>query len=186
MSLLDVQNFLARLYTDENLRLEFLAAPEKIGKDNNLNEKEVAELAQVLPAELNFFADSLRWKRLREVEKLLPLTKKALAEDFEKYFREFASQFTPETIKKHLEDAVRFAEFLQMKEIESNWIKDLAKYEQAKLEFNACRKHFVFKQFDYDIKEISLQTTIPEKEFKQKKTFAVWLRFRKQTRHYIW
>jgi len=186
MSLLDVQNFLAQVYTDENLRLEFLAAPEKIGKDNNLNEKEVAELAQVLPAELNFFADSLRWKRLREVEKLLPLIKKALAEDFEKYFREFANQFAPVSIKKHLEDAIGYAEFLQTRKLAPDWIKDLAKFEQAKLEFNGYGKLFVFKQFNFNIKEISLQPSIPKKEFKQKKTFAVWLRFRKQTRLYIW
>ncbi len=32
MSLLDVQNFLARLYTDERLHCEFLSAPERIKK----------------------------------------------------------------------------------------------------------------------------------------------------------
>ena len=49
MSLLNVQNFLARIYTDENLRREFLSAPEVIGKANNLNETEIAELAEVFP-----------------------------------------------------------------------------------------------------------------------------------------
>jgi len=53
MSLLDTQNFLARIYTDESLRREFLAAPEKIGRENNLSEREIAELAEVFPDELN-------------------------------------------------------------------------------------------------------------------------------------
>ncbi|MDQ3749399.1 MAG: hypothetical protein M3367_10375 [Acidobacteriota bacterium] len=184
MSLLGVQNFLARLYTDENLRREFLSAPEQTGRENNLTEKEIAELSAILPAELNLFADSLRWKRLREVEKLLPLTKRALAEDFEIYFREFASGFLPATVKKHLEDAIQFAEFLQGKE--KNWKKNLAKYEQAKLEFNNCGKNFIFKVFDYDIKEIFRKGVGAQGEFKRKKTFAVWLRIGKLARQFIW
>ncbi len=184
MSLLDVQNFLARLYTDESLRREFSSAPEKIGKVNNLNEKEIAELTEILPAELNLFADSLRWKRLREVEKLLPFTKQVLAEEFEIYFREFAGKFLPATVKKHLEDAIQFAEFLQGKE--KNWKKDLAQYERAKLEFNNCDKNFIFKVFDYDIKEILRTGAQAHREFKRKKTFAIWLRIGKIARQFIW
>ena len=100
MSLRDVQNFTARIYTDAQLRREFLSAPEKFGKQNNLTEREISELIGVLPDEINFFADSLFSKRLREVEKLLPLTKRILTTDFEKHFREFAVQYTPESIKK--------------------------------------------------------------------------------------
>lgn len=186
MSLLDVQNFTARIYTDENLRRKFLSAPEQTGRENNLSEKEIAELAAVFPEELNFFADSLLYKRLREVEKLLPLTARALSKDYEKHFREFAVQYTPESIKKHLEDAVRFAEFLQTKEIELIWARDLAKYERAKLEFNVYQKRFLFRIFDYDVKEIFRHHAMPQRKFLRKKTFAAWLRFGRQTRHYIW
>lgn len=178
MSLLDVQNFLARIYTDEVLRRQFSSAPEKVGTENNLTEKEVAELIGILPDEINFFADSLRWKRLREVEKLLPLTKKVLAADFESHFREFANQFTPESIKKHLEDAIRFAAFLQ--EAEKNWKRDVARFESAKLEFYAGGKRFVFKIFDYDVKEISRRVAELPLNFEKRKTFAVWLRIGKR------
>jgi hypothetical protein len=184
MSLLDVQNFLARLYTDESLRREFSSAPEKIGGENNLTGKEIAELAEILPAELNLFADSLFYKRLREVEKLLPLTKEVLAEDFEIYFCGFADQFLPATVKKHLEDAIQFAEFLQG--TENNWKKDLAKYERAKLEFNNCGKDFIFRVFDYDIKEIFRTGARAQRKFKRKKTFAVWVRIGKIARQFIW
>lgn len=180
MSLLDVQNFLTRIYTDENLRREFLSAPERIGKENNLTDKEIAELGEVLPAELNLFADSLFLKRLHEVEKLLPLTKNALAGDFENYFREFANQFLPESIKKHLEDAIRFAGFLHSKNLELIWAKDLAKFEQAKLEFYGLNKRVVFRILDYNVKEISRQGTKAQSEIRKKKTFAVWLRIGKR------
>jgi len=184
MSLVETQNFLARIYTDENLRREFLSAPERTGRENNLSEKEIAELTEVLPAELNSFAESLFYKRLREVEKFLPLTKQVLAEDFEIYFREFAGGFLPVTVKKHLADAIQFAEFLQAKE--KNWKKDLAKYERAKLKFNNCGKNFIFKVFDYNIKETIRQGAGAQKEFKRKKTFAVWLRIGKFARRFIW
>ena len=186
MSLLHAQNFLARIYTDAQLRREFLSSPEQVGKENHLTEKEIVELAEILPAELNFFAESLFWKRLREVEKLLPVTKRVLAAEFENYFREFADQFTPVSIKKHLEDAIEFAGFLQSKEIAPVWAKDAAKFERAKLEFNGYEKRFVFKMFDYDIREIfSRNAENTQSVIKKRKTFALWLRIGKKARQFV-
>jgi len=178
MSLLDVQNFTARIYTDENLRREFSAAPDDIGKQNNLTETEIGELVGILPDEINRFAESLFWKRLREVEKLLPLTKRITGADFEIYFREFANGFTPESIKKHLEDAIRFAEFLR--ERETSWKSDAARFEAAKLEFYALGKSLVFKRFDYNVKEISRRIHESPVDFERRKTLAVWMRIGKR------
>jgi hypothetical protein len=186
MSLLEQQNFLARLYTDENLRRAFLSSPEEIGKENNLDEKEIAELAAVLLGELNFFADSLFWKRLREVEKMLPLTRRFSAERFEKHFREFSQNYQPNSIKKHLEDAIEFVNFINKGEKEDIWIKDLARFEQAKLEFNGYGKNFVFRVFDFDVKEIHRRDAETQNfELKRKKTFALWLRIGKRVKHFI-
>lgn len=186
MSLLEQQNFLARLYTDENLRRAFLCEPEKIGKENNLDEKEIADLAAIVPEELNFFADSLFWKRLREVEKMLPLTRKFLAEKFEKYFREFSQNYQPNSVKKHLEDAVEFVNYINRREKEDIWLKDLARFEQAKLEFNGYGRNFIFRVFDFDVKEIQLKGAEAQSfELKKKKTFALWLRIGKKVKHFI-
>jgi hypothetical protein len=169
MSLLEVQNFLARIYTDKDLRRAFFAEPEKIGLEAGLSENEIAELKQVLPEELNFFAESLFYKRLREVEKFLPLTKESLGKDFETYFREFAGQFVPTSIKKNYEDAVEFCKFLQPKSLKQNWSKDVVKFEQAAMEFGAGKRRFILKIFDYDLKT------------KQKrKNFRLWLRIGKR------
>lgn len=111
MSLLQQQNFLARLYTDEKLRRDFLSEPEKTGRENNLNECEIADLKAVLPDEMSFFADSLFWKRLREAERFLPLTKDFLGENFTKLSKIFSQNFNPQSIKKHLEDAFEFCGF---------------------------------------------------------------------------
>ncbi|MDQ3799777.1 MAG: hypothetical protein M3384_10015 [Acidobacteriota bacterium] len=189
MSLRDVQNLLARIFTDEDLRLRFLREPEKTGAENNLNATEIEQIRQLLPEQVNFFADSLFHKRLHEVEKLLPLTRKALAKDFEKYFREFANRFLPRTIKKHLEDALGFADFLQSKEVEPVWIKDLAKFEQSRLAFNNSEKRFLLKRFDFDIreilKEISRAGAKPQSEFPKRRTFAAWLRLSGRVKHFI-
>jgi hypothetical protein len=190
MSLRDVQNLLARIFTDEDLRLRFLREPEKTGAENNLNAAEIEQIRQLLPEQVNFFADSLFHKRLHEVEKLLPLTRKALERDFEKYFREFASRFLPQAIRKHLADALEFGDFLQSREIKPFWIKDLAKFERARLSFNNSEKRFLLKRFDFDIrkilKEISREGAKAQREFPRRKTFAVWLRIGGRMKHFIY
>jgi hypothetical protein len=165
MSIQDMQNFLARIYTNGNLRREFLSAPYEIGQANNLSKKEIAELVEVFPEELNSFADSLFYKRLREVEKFLPLTKNAFGKDFEKRFRGFADSYLPSTVKKHLEDSIEFCRYLQKDKSASSIEKNTAKFEQAKLEFYSLEKRLVIRIFDYDIKTNQ-----------KRKHLAVWLR----------
>lgn len=180
MSLHEVQNFLARIYTDENLRRDFVESPQTIGKINNLSETEIAELAEILPAELESFAKSLFYKRLREAEKFLPATRKILGKEFEFLFREFAPTFNPQSVKKHFEDAVKFAEFLQTKKIELNYAKDIARFERAKLKFYGSNKSFVFEVFDYDVKRISGIDLFAPNEIRRRKTAAFWLRIGKR------
>lgn len=188
MSLFEQQNFLARLYTDENLRRSFLSEPEKTGAENDLNEKEIVELSQIIPDEINFFADSLVWKRLREVEKFLPLTKKVLGENFANHFREFSKNFNPKTIKKHLEDAIKFCSFLQKQTIKPVWASDLIGFEQARLIFNSNEKNFVARKFDFDIREIlnyvSRKDAKTPSDFPKRRTFAVWLRIGNRTKYF--
>ncbi|HEX8399336.1 MAG TPA: hypothetical protein VF644_18010 [Pyrinomonadaceae bacterium] len=182
MSLAKIQALLARLYTDAKLRERFLLEPEKVCAENDLIGSEIEQIAQILPEELNFFAESLFYKRLREVEKLLPRTKEILSEDFEKYFREFSNGFLPAAIKKHLEDAVQFADFLLKQELKSAWLKDLIRYEQANLSFNGFGKKFLLRRFNFNIKEISLNGV----QAQRKPSVAVWLRIGGKTQHFVW
>lgn len=180
-----MQSLLARLYTDADLRERFLAEPDKIGRENSLNEKEIEQIAEVLPEELRFFAESLFHKRLHEVEKLLPLTQSGLGEKFAAYFREFSNQFVPNSIKKHLEDAIAFADFLEHQRLEPLWLSDLVRFERARLEFNNLGKRFIFRRFQYDIREISRKGAEAQ-SFKPRRTFAVWLKIGKNKRHFVW
>jgi hypothetical protein len=185
MSLQKQQDFLARLFTDEGLRQKFLSEPDKTGTENGLSESETADLKAVLPEELGVFADSLFWKRLREVEKFLPLTKKVLDEDFTKLFREFSQNFNPQTVKKHFEDALEFCNFLR-KQNSSDLSRNAAKFEQSKLGFFGGEKRFVICKLDFDFSKIrhgeTAQTAL---NFERKLKIAIWLKIGKKNRHFF-
>ena len=182
MSLAELQFFLARLYTDDDLRREFLSAPEKIGRKFDLTKQEIDEIMTVFPEEISFFADSLFFKRIREVEKLLPRTKQILQKNFETHFRAFSQTFLPITIKKHLEDAVHFADYLIKQNVKPEWSVDLIRYEQANLIFHGCGKTFLFRRFKFNVKQFSRKPENPQ----NKSSVAIWLRIGSKTRHFIW
>jgi hypothetical protein len=185
MSLQKQQDFLARIFTDENLRQNFLSESEKIGAENNLSESEIEDLKTVLPEQLNFFADSLYWKRLREVEKILPLIRKVSGENFGKFFREFSQNFNPQSVKKHLEDAYEFCKFLQKQNI-SEFAKNAAKYEQAKLEFFGYGKRFVVCKLDFDVRKFSREDANAQSVIQENKSkIAIWIRFGKKVKHFF-
>jgi hypothetical protein len=185
MSLLEQQSVLAKLYTDERFRKKFENDPQKIGGENKLSKNEIAQILEILPAEIIAFADSLFQKRLREVERFLPITRNALEKDFARSFQNFAQTYTPHTVKKHLEDAIEFAEFLQKEDINPGVIKDLAKFEQAKLEFGGYGKHFVCRKFNFDLRAISHKKTNITEEYKKRLTFGVWFKFGQYQKHFF-
>jgi len=186
MSLREQQNFLAKLYTDEQFRRDFLSEPLKIGAENYLTESEIAEISEMLPEEISFFAESLSRKRLREVEKLLPLTRKLLGDDFQHFFHKYSQFYNPQTSKKHLEDAIEFCNFLQKSDSVSEISKNTAKYERAKLKFYGDGKQLVVCVLSYDVREISQQSANKTNINTNKKTkIAIWFRVGKTVKHYF-
>lgn len=167
MSLKAQQDFSARLFTDESLCRKFLSEPEKVGLESGLKKGDIEILTEVLPEQLKMFAESLFWKRLHEVEKLLPLTLEILETSFTDEFCKFSNTYNPKSVKKHHEDAVNFAAYLiKNKSIKQREV-EIIKLEQIKLEFFVFRKRFCFGFFNYDL------------DTKQRRTFGklrLWLR----------
>lgn len=182
MSLREQQNLLAKLYTDAEFRREFFLEPKKSGQENGLNSAEIAEIVAIMPEELEFFAGSLFWKRLREAEKFLPLTKKILDQEFSALFREFSQNFNPRSIKKHFEDAFEFCDFLKLQNV-SGLAKNCAKFERAKLAFFNFEKRFAICLIDYDLRQIN--ESEPLKEIPETKKIAIWVRTGKRIRHFF-
>ena len=65
MSTADVETFLARLYTDANLRDRFLRSPQEVLSRENFSAQQCAALVAVDPSELILASDSYRQKRTR-------------------------------------------------------------------------------------------------------------------------
>jgi hypothetical protein len=186
MSLLEQQNFLAKLYTNERLRRDFILEPQRIGHEYALTASEIMEISQVFHEEITFFAESLFRKRMNEAAKYLPLTKQILDHDFETLFREFSETYQPKTIKKHSEDANHFCLFIQKNESVEDILKDAAKYEAAKLKFFVEGGNFVFCRVHFDLTEISRKIARQQKSnYKNKTKIAVWIRLGKKIKHFV-
>ena len=63
MSTADVETFLARLYTDEDLRARFLRSPDEVLSREPLSAQKRSALAAIDPSELILAADSYGHKR---------------------------------------------------------------------------------------------------------------------------
>lgn len=181
MGLAEIQNALARLYIDTELRERFFEDAKNIGREFGLSDEEITQLSKISSDELSFFSDSLFWKRLNEVEKLLPLTKKTLGENFKELFQFFAPTHNPTEIKKHLDDAIAFSKFLE-KKIQIGWQFDLIRFEAARLEFNGLNRKLIVRRFNFDVIDLIEKLSRDEKIeiTKKKKWTGVWLRLKRK------
>jgi len=180
MGLAEQQKALAHLYTNAELRERFLADAVSVGKEIGLSENEARKIAEVSVDEFNFFSESLVWKRLNEVKKLLPLVNKAMEKDFEKKYFEFSSTFNPASVRKHLEDAIAFCGYIE-RASEKAWLCDLVRFEKARLEFNGLNRKCLLKHFNFDLREVIEKLRRDEKigVVERKRWIGVWLRLGK-------
>jgi hypothetical protein len=176
MGLLEQQNLLARLYTDADLRGAFLENPDSAASEFGLTREEAASVAAILPGEVLFFSRSLVHKRLREVEKLLPLCRKFLGDDFARLFDEFSSGHNPTSTKKHLDDALAFTDWLLKKEI-SPLTRDAARLESTRHRFFISNRSLSYCLLAHDFRHGRMT--------KPRKTIAIWCRFRSRVYSYF-
>lgn len=145
MGLREQQNFLARLYTDPDLRRSFFEDPAGVAREAGLDETEAATLAAISSNELDGFAHSLLWKRLREAEKLLPHLVPAMGEEFRTVFFDFASTYNPLGTKKHLDDAIEFCRSIENGGVFDVKVQAAARFDRKRLNFvNSNRFAAVF------------------------------------------
>lgn len=189
MGLNEVQRALAQLYTNKELREKFLSNPKEIASLFDLNSTDIEHLTALSAFHLEEFANSLQYKRLGEVSKILSLTEKSLKSKFRELFLEFTSNYLPSGIKKHRDDALAFAKFIASpinKDI-PEWVKELARYEATRLELGEG-KVLKIKIFNYPLKQILLALFQDEEVVIRKKlTLAIWVKFPTQIgwHHYL-
>ncbi len=173
---MEVQEFLAQIYTNSALRKRFFTHPESVGKELNLSDLEIQELSQLSEKEVNLFAISLQRKRLGEVRDLLPLTNQVLGSNFKKLFKEYVETYLPQGIRKHQDDAIAFAAFMEKSSLTEDWILDVIKYEKFRIKVNNPEEKLIINWYNYDINTLIHSLIKGEKEplLKRKKTLNLW------------
>ena len=145
MSLLEQQKFLAELFVDPALRKSFLGEPQVTGKRFDLDDAEIEEFLEVVQTELDYYADSLVWKRFREIEKLLPRLRGVLGRDFRSCFFEYAPSFNPDGVRKHYADGLEFCRWIEAStDPILSTAKASAEFERKRLQFVSGERSIAF------------------------------------------
>jgi hypothetical protein len=110
MSLLALQNTLARLYTDSAFRARFFEDPAGAGAEMGLTAAEQRQAAGLDRRQVERFALSLRQKRLGLARELLPGTARVLGERFRELFFHYCD--SQPSAPERVEEAKAFVGYL--------------------------------------------------------------------------
>ena len=172
MGLAESQKLLARLATDAALRVRFASEPGAVAVEFGLTSDEIRALP-IGPIEE--FARSLIRKRRGEVESLLPCTFRALGTDrFASEFRRFASGSGLVGIKKHRDDAIAFAGFLEREG--AGWVGDLARLEAAGMLAYDPERRSSWIRLGHHPSDLARSSIEPGSIPKRRPTLVVWWR----------
>jgi hypothetical protein len=205
MGLSQIQQTLAKIYTSSAFREEFFDSSQWGDRELGLTEEEIEQLTKISSQRVNLFAASLKQKRLGQIRKLLPLTSKCLGKDLYQLFWEYSETFIPGGIKKHPQDAIEFANFLEKKldcstrtnvgdwlrqraKLDRDWILDVIRYERSWLTMAISDRLFLGCRFNNAIAPLieSLQKSENEPAKIKKSTFTIWFRLSSKSKVYHW
>ena len=193
MDLGKTQHVLARLYTDAAFRERCLADPKAAGEQMGLSCEDAQQLAELSAAQVNFFAESLVRKRLKEVRRLLPRTHRLFGDRFDALFHRYARTSKLRDAKPHQQDALAFAAFLEHAVLPQSpdlrWAVELARYEAAWIEAADLACCWIVRRFRFPVSRLVQE---PERQQgaslpAQRPTVAVWLRLthKGRLRHFL-
>ena len=186
MGLKEQQNLLASLYTDAELFSRFTAEPESVAARYGLSSTEIRDLSALAGHEVRWYADSLFWKRFREVEKLLPTSSRVLSERFAALFREFSSRFNPKSVKKHLEDALAFADWILRGNHLDPLLADVLRFESTRLRHHAAGRRFSMCGLSHDVRPVFDPSWAGAgDDIPPRRRVAIWMNLGKRTRFYL-
>lgn len=103
---------LGRLLTNGQLRQEFVSDPAQSAAHLGVREEDHTTFISLSPKALVAQAEGLLRKRMCEVSKLLPMTRRKIGDRFTELFRSHAERFWPAGHRRHEVDAHAFCELL--------------------------------------------------------------------------
>ncbi len=186
MSLSDIEQILARLSADEELRARFVENPFALGRELGLSPSGTRQLRREAAARFDSFAATPRERRFVQVNKLLPLTHRVLRGRFTNYFDRYVAEHGPPAVERLFADVLRFAEYLEEKlkddYLGSGWTLDLLRFEKARVKAADPNRRLVVQTFRHDISRLVRGIARKDKdamfEVVVRRTLAVWWRRR--------
>ena len=166
----------------------FFADLQRMGTTLGLTEKETETLSRLSTRQVNYFARSLKRKRLGEVKKFLTRSYSVLGERFDRLFFRYADTYVPQGIKKHRDDALMFAEFLEdascLEATDPPWALDVVRYEAGWVKAWDPRYQWVIRRIRYSISVLARSAMLGEKDREppMQPTIALWFRIPRRGR----
>ena len=137
MSLLNMQQALAHLYTDAPLRVQCQETPEVVRERFGLSASEQSQLETLDWAAVERFARSLAQKRLKRVKPHVPATCTLLGPELMTHFTDYCERFPLAQRVRSYEDALQFMQFLDSTRQACfdhlPYAQDVVAYEQTRL-----------------------------------------------------
>lgn len=179
MALAETQALLARLFTNDELRHEFFESPVAVATRSGLSMHDTQRLAALDRREMDAFARSLIGKRTLYARNALPLTARALGDQFDALLREAIRGRAQDGASAG--DAAALVELLEkrraQRELEPVWIVDLARFEVAFIDAGPSELTLFFRRFDFDVASITTSLARgQEVSVCRKRTLGVWSR----------
>ena len=185
MSLLDIEQILARLSSDETLRERFVSNPLALGRELGLTAADSRQLRREAAARFDSFAKSARERRFVEIGKLLPLSHRVLGNRFDAHFNRYVSTHGQGGIERLFGDALDFADYLERKlreeRVGSGWTLELLRYERARVKAADPNRRLVVAVFRHDISRLVRSVARREERpsVVKRATVAAWWRSRR-------
>ncbi len=184
MSLTDIEQILARLSADKELRARFVENPFALGRELGLTPARTRQLRREAATRYDSFVATPRERRFVQVNKLLPLTHQVLRERFTNYFDRYVAEHGAVSFDRLFGDVLHFAEYLEERLREdylgSGWTLDLLRFEKSRVKAADPRRRFVVAYFRHDISRLVRGVARKDAPFEVvvRRSVAVWWRRR--------
>ncbi len=184
MGLSEIEQILARLSADEELRARFAEDPFAVGREFGLSDARSRQLRRRAAARLAGDSSTPREQRFVQVYKLLPLTHRVLKGRFTFYFERYVEEHGAVSFERLFGDVLAFAEYLEGKLKEdylgSGWVLDLVRFEKSRIKAADPNRRLVVAAFRHDISRLVRGVARKGSLFAavRRRTVAVWWRRR--------
>jgi hypothetical protein len=185
MGLHEIEQILARLSSDDELRERFVNDPFALGRELGLSPTTTRQLRRAAVARFDSVAASPRERRFVQVYKLLPLTHRVLKGRFTYYFDRWVADHGAVSFERLFGDVLAFAEYLEKKleedQLGSGWTLDLLRFEKARIKAADPNRRLVVATFRHDISRLVRGVMRKGELFAavRRRSVAVWWRRRK-------